>query len=164
MGGSLLPMQRLLVDITEHGSGLLITGVSQAEHQTVGRATYHAFLTHARGIDLLLAFTEDDEPILSVFDLLCSFLCCSPDALPGLLPAFQARLLHALGFMPAFAEDDRIRSFPIAVQAFLEAAISPLPFASLAAFTPTDPVLTHFLDGLIDEYAVRPMKSRLAYS
>lgn len=163
MGGSLLPMQRLLVDISEHGSGLLITGVSQAEYQPVDRTTYSAFLTHARGIDLLLALIEDDEPLLSVFELVCCFLCCSPDALPGLLPAFQARLLHLLGLMPAFHEDARIRSFSTMMQAFLEAAVSSLPFTTLAVLTPTDLVLLHFLDGLIDEHSVRPMKSRLAY-
>lgn len=161
MGGSLLPMQRLLVDISEHGSGLLITGVSQPKNQSTSHQTFHAFVTHAQGIDLLLACTEDDEPILPVFDLVCCFISCSPDALPGLLPAFQARLLHLLGFMPARAEDSRIQNFPEAVQGFLEAVLSPLPLDALALLTPDDPELTHFLEGLIDEHSARPMRSRM---
>ncbi len=65
MGGSLLPMQRALIDISEQSNGLLITGASQSDHQPVKRATYAAFLEHARGIDLLLSLTEDDEPMPS---------------------------------------------------------------------------------------------------
>jgi DNA repair protein RecO (recombination protein O) len=161
MGGSLLPMQRVQVDVTEQGNGMLITGASQDSHQSVTRPTFSAFLEHIRGIDLLLALTEDDEPMPPVFTLLCTFLDCAPDDLPGLLPAFQARLLHLLGLLPAFAEDARIRDFPLAVQAFLQAAVSPLPFAALAELAPHHRELPMFLEGLIDEHAARPMKSRM---
>ncbi len=163
MGGCLLPMQRAIVEVSEHGSGLLITGASQADHQPIKRATFAAFLEHARGIDLLLALTEDDEPLPSVFDLLCEFLGCIPDDMPGLLSAFQARLLHLLGLLPAFSGDPRVHSLSFPVQAFLHAAISPLPFEALAELVPHHPELPVFLDALIDEYAVRPMKSRSAF-
>lgn len=160
MGGSLLPMQRARIDITEHGNGFIITGASQESHEPVRRATFSAFLEHARGIDLLLALTEDDEPLPLVFDLLCDFLSCTPDDVPGLLPAFQARLLSLLGLLPAFSNDPRVDSLSFPVQAFLHATVSPLPFSALAELTPHHPELPVFLDALIDEHAARPMKSR----
>lgn len=160
MGGSLLPMQRVLVDISEQGNGLLITGTSQSAHESLTRPTFSAFLEHVRGIDLLLALTEDDEPMPAIFDLLCTFLGCPPDELPGLLCAFQARFLHLMGLLPAFAEDARIRSFPLAVQAFLQAVVSPLPFAALAELTPHHTQLSAFINELVDEHAARPLRSR----
>jgi|GEM_PF-806297 len=161
MGGSLLPMQRVLVDISEHDNGLLITGATQPEHQPSIRTSFADFLEHARGIDLLLAITEDDEPMPAVFDLLCEFLGCASDELPGLLAAFQTRLLYLLGLLPVFATDPRVHNLPLPVQGFLQAAISPLPFAALAELTPHHTQLSAFLDALIDEHAARPMRSRL---
>lgn len=160
MGGSLLPMQRSLVDISEQGNSFLVTGASQCGPVASVNTTFHSYLEHIRGIDLLLALTEDDEPMPAVFNLLCGFLACSPDDFPGLLHAFQARLLHLLGLLPSASDDARFASFPDAVRAFLQAAASPLPFAALAELTPHHVQLGGLLTALIDEHAVRPMKSR----
>jgi recombinational DNA repair protein (RecF pathway) len=160
MGGTVLPMQRALIDITEQGNGFLITGASQAGPAQSIASTFNAFMEHTRGIDMLLALTEDEDPMPEVFDLLCSFLACAPDDLPGLLPAFQTRFLHLLGLLPSGA-DTRIQNLPPAVQAFLQAAASPLPFDALAELTPHHPQLVAFIEGLIDEHAARPMKSKL---
>lgn len=160
MGGSLLPMQRVLVDLAEQSNGFLIVGAQQPAHQPLSRPSFASFLEHARGIDLLLALTEDDEPLPAVFDLLCAFLGSVPDDLPGLLPAFQTRLFHLLGILPSFNDDPRIHRLSAPVQAFLQAAVSPLPFAALAELTPHHPELPVFLDALIDEHAARPMKTR----
>lgn len=159
MGGSLLPMQHVSVDVSEHSNGFFVTGVMQSENAYREAGSFHSFLEHARGIDLLLALIEDDHPLPSVFHLLCAFLQHSPDQHTGLLVCYQARLLHLLGLLPAFEDDVRIHALPTLVQHFLQAVLSPLPFASLVAFTPDDPALALFLEGLIQEHTVRPMKS-----
>lgn len=156
-------MQRVSVDTTEHGSGLIITGASQTHQQQVGPTTFSGFLEHARGIDLLLALTEDEEPLPAVFELLCTFLASAPDDLPGLLAAFQARLFHLLGILPSMRDDSRIQHLSTPVQAFLQAVASPLPFEALAELTPHHHELPIFLDTLIDEHAARPMKTRSAF-
>jgi recombinational DNA repair protein (RecF pathway) len=162
MGGTVLPMQRALLDITEQGNGFLITGASQRGPQVSAAPTFNSFLEHVRGIDMLLALTEDEDPMPAAFDLLCSFLACPPDELPGLLTAFQTRFLHLLGLLPP-ADDPRVKELPPALQAFLQAAASPLPFPALAELTPHHTQLSAFIQGLIDEHAVRSMKSMAVY-
>lgn len=159
MGGSLLPLRRVVADITESGDYALIVGASDS-HADAGPHSFGSFLRSSQGVDMLLSLIEDSDPLPAVFDLLCAFLQRADDDQPGSLTAFQAKLLHLLGLLPAERSDPRVDAMSDAVRAFLRAATSPLPFSALAELVPGHPELSVFLDGIIDEHANRPLKSR----
>ncbi len=159
MGGSLLPLRRVMVEITESGDHLLIVGSTDKHRDDATAFSFGSFLRSAQGIDVLLSLIEDNEPLPAVFDLLCGFLNHANDEI-DVLVAFQARLLHLLGLLPAHISDQRVARLPEAAQAFIRAAASPLPFSALAELIPSHAELPLFLNGIIDEHATRPLKSR----
>ncbi len=159
MGGCLLPLRRVSVEIHESGDHLLIVGATDTQRDDDTAVSFGSFLRSAQGIDVLLSLIEDNEPLPAVFDLLCGFLRHDNDAV-DILVAFQARLLHLLGLLPAYTSDQRVARLPDAAQAFIRAAASPLPFSALAELIPSHAELPLFLNGIIDEHATRPIKSR----
>jgi DNA repair protein RecO (recombination protein O) len=160
MGGCLLPLRRVNVEIHENGDHLLIIGATDKLRDDDMVFSFGSFLRSSQGIDVLLSLIEDNEPLPAVFDLLCAFLRHASEDDPGVLTAFQARLLHLLGLLPSDNSDQRVVRLPDAARAFLRAAVSPLPFSALAELVPSHAELPLFLNGVIDEHASRPLKSR----
>lgn len=160
MGGSLLPMRRVKVDIVENGEHHLIVGAADHGAYETETGSFASFFQRSSGMDLILSLIEDSEPLPAVFDLLCAFLHHSSHDGAGALTAFQTRLFHLLGLLPTENGDDRIMELSDSLRAFLHASASPLPFDTLAELAPAYHELATLLDGIIDEHAARPMKSR----
>lgn len=108
MGGSLLPFRRVRLQITEGRAGALITSVADARMTMPATAGFAAFMRLSQAADIVLALTEDGEPLPGVFHLLEQFLVLSTDE-SNPLPAFVLRLLHLLGLLPLTEEDARFR-------------------------------------------------------
>ncbi len=98
MGGTLLPMQHIHVDIVEGSAGMLITSVHRIGKET--NADLKSFSQTQQGIEMLISILEDDHPLEEIFDLTLKFLeACDNGHDKPLLP-FSIRLLHLLGVLP----------------------------------------------------------------
>ncbi len=99
MGGSILPLRCLTLDLYEGNSGFLITAVHESSEDHP--KTIQPFLYAEQGIELLLKLLEDDEAIPEIFDTAKEFLKqCSTSSLSPVLP-FTIRLLVLLGLFPS---------------------------------------------------------------
>lgn len=98
MGGSLLPLQHVKLQLREGSAGYMISDVQRVSHLEF--ADISAFLSAQQGIELLLNTIHDDEPMVDVFALTLKFLehCCN-DTKKYVLP-FTIQLLEMLGLLP----------------------------------------------------------------
>ncbi|MDD5469495.1 MAG: DNA repair protein RecO [Candidatus Peribacteraceae bacterium] len=98
MGGNILPLCRIKVNLHENGTGFLITGAHAV--RSCAACSVEEFLQAQQGIELLMQLLEDDDPLPELFDLTEEFLeACSRESSPAILP-FSIRLLFLLGLLP----------------------------------------------------------------
>ena len=100
MGGSLLPLQHIFINVHEGKSGFLVTAIER-NTQKQSSKKINEFLSAQQGTELILKMIEDDHPVPKIFDLASKFFgACEPSAL---LP-FKIRLLSILGVLPSPSE------------------------------------------------------------
>ncbi|MDD3896225.1 MAG: DNA repair protein RecO [Candidatus Peribacteraceae bacterium] len=98
IGGNILPLCRIKVDLHEGGNGFLITGAHDVGVSAT--QTIEEFLRAQQGIELLMQLLEDDDPLPELFDLTEEFLgTCAGGTSSAILP-FTIRLLFLLGLLP----------------------------------------------------------------
>lgn len=102
MGGSLLPLQRMTVDMHEGKTGFTVTGVHGT--QVCNLKNTYAFTMAMQGIALILHLLQDEEPVHGIFDATWAFISRCSDRQPLLLTGFAVRILHEMGMMPAPSE------------------------------------------------------------
>ncbi len=159
MGGSLLPLRRVEVDINEGRGGLLVTGARLLSDASITLPSLAAFSRMEQGMEMLLALTEDDHPLQEVYDLTVEFLdlCCADSE--EALPAYQLTLLHLLGLLPAQGEEPRFARLSEAAQAFVRSAATALRLLDTASmFCPAEEI-ARFRASLIADHTSRPFKS-----
>lgn len=157
MGGVLLPFRHVALSVVETSSGYRVTAAQDAGMVQPVRSTFPSLLSRAQGIELLLALTEDEDPLPQVFDLILAFLSDVAQA-PMPLTAFQLRLLHLLGFLPLHEEDVRFRSLSPEARAYVHACTRDTDFTTIADLSLTEHIRS-FAIALIDEQLERPLKS-----
>ena len=98
MGGSLLPLQHVKLQLREGSAGFMISDVQKASEFDCKRVS--AFLSAQQGIELLLNTLHDEEPMEELFFTTLKFLeLCSNEEGQYVLP-FTIRLLKLLGLLP----------------------------------------------------------------
>lgn len=98
MGGAVLPMSHISVQLTEGSAGFLITDamrIGSSTDRDIG-----SFLNAQQGIELLLSTLHDEEPLPEIFRVTLKFLdACATSKSHTVLP-FTVTLLHLLGLLP----------------------------------------------------------------
>lgn len=158
MGGSLLPFRHLSVELVESEHHATVVSVTDRS-DLAPPVDFTQLITVERGVELLLALTEEGEPLPEVFDLLLAFLRLSADASRHLLFVFQLRLLHLLGLLPAHSDDSRVARLPAAVTSFLTLCTRTDDLQMLAHVAPSDVSLDSFLRSIIEGHLSHPLRS-----
>lgn len=158
LGGLILPFKHLSMELTESSAGNIITSATD-RMSDAPPITSASFLMLQQGIEFLLALTEDDEPLPRVFELLLQFIKMCPASDKDLLPAFQLRLLHLLGLLPARLEDLRFAKLPATDSAFIEACTQISDLHLLRDLYPESDYLKAFLQAVTHDHISRPLKS-----
>ena len=118
--GSLLPLQRVMVEVREGKTGLAITSASRiSDHLLTSIA---AFAPAMEGIEVLLRLIQDEEPLPPVFDATLAFLQACDAGIPYASLAYRLRLLHLLGFLPDTDEMHRFFVLTETEEEFIQAA------------------------------------------
>lgn len=157
LGGTLLPFRHTRVDISESETHSAITGAVDCADLPDVLGNFEAFLRLQQGVELLLALTEDNEPIPGVFDLLLQFIALADN--PSALLPFQLRLLHLLGFMPEHDVDSRYRSLSAQAKAYVLACTRMTDLAQLCTLLPEGEELGRYMSIVSGEQLQRPLRS-----
>lgn len=160
-GGALLPFQRALVEVKEGGGGAFIlsaqghAAVREGADDERSAKNLPFFAQAEEGIELLLALTEDAEPLPDVFASTAAFLeRCGSNA--SLLLAYQLRLLHLLGFLPEGNAQSFMHLSP-EEHAFLAHARHGT-FDDLPRIT-SHPTLRAVAEALLEDQITQPLKA-----
>ena len=102
MGGSLLPLQRVTVELREGSAGFLITSVQHRDGEKM-HGQLQQFLVAQEAVESLLHLLHDEEPVEDVFELTAALLDSSSQKPVSILP-FKLRLLECLGILPPINE------------------------------------------------------------
>ena len=159
MGGLILPFRRVQLQMVESGNQMLITGATEVAGRQSESGDATQFLHLAQGVELLLLLTEEDEPLPEVFDLLDQFLrvCTMPGSNP--VAAFQLRLLHLLGLLPATDEDARFQRLSQLSQAFVLQCTRTQDLQILRQAPADSEEIRRFLGWMFHEQLSRPLKA-----
>ena len=156
MGGLLLPLRRVKVELREYSDASLITSVTDADNAARPSLAFRPFARIAEGIELLLRLTEDDEPLPRVFDLLLELRDAYIEGLTEPLVPFQLRLLHLLGLLPTVSDDRRFSHLSGSSQTFLQSCVDhPLPV--LCALPADRTELKSFCTLIMHDHLSRPL-------
>lgn len=158
IGSLLLPGRRVLLDVREDGGHGSIAA-ARLNGEIADLSDPMAFVTAQQGIELLLALTEDGEPLPAVFDVLFQFLhACGAGAAHALLP-FQMRLFHLLGLLPSHADDRRFMTLNDEERASVCLSATVGDFGVLCSDVESTSGLRAFVDELLETHARRTLKS-----
>ncbi len=159
LGGLLLPFRHLRIDLAESDHSCTITSAMHIESVLTGSPDMSAFVRWERGVELLLALTEEDEPMPTVFDLLLAFLLLSSDTSIEPLIPFQLRLLVLLGLLPATMDDARFVRLSAQGQLFVHACFDIADLKTLSTLPIPEQEIRIFLESVLAEHLTRPLKS-----
>lgn len=158
-GGLLLPFRHIRLEIVESGTSAVITSAMNLGTMETGVEEYPTFVRLERGIELVLALTEDHEPLPKVFTLLTQFLsCCSRHSWDP-LPAFTLRLIAVLGLLPVTPEDPRFEKLSEGDRAFVRACARADSLAETEHHPCDLSALQTFVSSVLADHLMRPLKS-----
>jgi DNA repair protein RecO len=159
MGGSLLPFSHVRIEIAETDRSLTVTSATVLGHHLLDYAEYDVFTRLTAGMELMLALTEDDEPLPYVFDLLITFVHAA--AVPGCAPVlpFSLCLLHLLGLLPLQEEDRRYARLPRDAKDFIRKCVQERDIDSLCAEVPQASAVQAYVDSVLEAHLKRPLRS-----
>ena len=159
MGGSLLPFSHVRIQLAETEHSLTITSAQSFSHHLLDYGEYEVFTQLMRGMELVLALTEDDEPLPQVFELLLTFVHAA--AVPGCDPVlpFSLSLLHVLGLLPLRDEDQRFARLSAEAKEFVRQCVRVRDIDMLCADVPEAFALQRFVDWVLEDHLKRPLKS-----
>lgn len=135
MGGSLLPLRHVCVELKEFGNGFLIASAASANDVRIERSL-PGFACAEEGVELLLNLLEDHAPMPELFDLTLEFLRLAADPPPVLLAGFMARVLHLLGLLPEASNIDAFPDLSLEEGALIRACRAGVPLQHLTLERP----------------------------
>jgi len=104
-GSAIQSFQHLMIDISEHSSGLYLKSAKCLESYPCIREDIEKFTYASRASELLLHFLHDTEPGYSIFSLTKEyFQCCDYGISHVLFQTFELMLLKELGVLPSFSD------------------------------------------------------------
>ena len=159
MGGSLLPFSHARLELVETDHSMTITSASSIGNHTLDYGEYEVFARLQRGAELVLALTEDEEPLRDVFELLLNFLHAA--TVPGCdasLP-FALCLLQVLGLLPAREEDRRFALLPPEAKAFVRRRAQEQTIDVLCAELADPAPLRTFVHAVLEDHLKKPLAS-----
>lgn len=159
MGGSLLPLRRVEVEVSESRGGLLVTAARVLDDAALSLPSLSSFSRMEQGMELLLTLTEDDHALPQVYALTAEFvtLCADPAIDP--LPGFQLRLLHLLGLLPAEEHEPRFASLSQLARAFIGQVVAGASLLTLVHQPCPAQEIRQFRGALLAEHLARPLRS-----
>lgn len=157
LGGSLLPLQEVMLTAREGSAGWSVSDCQSMTDGT-GSLPWPSFMHAVQCTDILLSLLEDDTPVPEVFTLLQQFLqaCRKGATSPALL--FTVQLLGILGLLPTHANHALYDHFLPEEKIFLEQALAgnwhqPAPEAADLQR------LSFLCSKILAEQSQRPLKS-----
>ncbi|MDD4628553.1 MAG: DNA repair protein RecO [Candidatus Peribacteraceae bacterium] len=121
MGGSLLSLEHLSVEIKEHNEGWLVAGAHPLPPRRPPLPLTD-FLLVTQAMELLLGLLHDEEPLPEIFDLTLELLRL-PEHEPHHVLTFTLRLLSLMGVLPE-AQDRYFAALPADERAFVERSLN----------------------------------------
>lgn len=98
LGGHLLPMRHISLQVREGSAGYMVSDASRLTSFDERNIT--AFLQAQQGIELLVAILHDEEPMPDLFDATLTFLhACAKESEHTVLP-YTLKLLDICGTLP----------------------------------------------------------------
>lgn len=159
LGGTLLPFRHIKLQISESEHSSVVTGATDVGDVPVESLPFHAFVRLQKGMELLLALTEDHEPIPMLFDLLLQFMVLAPSEDCDPLGAFELRLLHLLGLLPGSEEDARFHALSNDTKQFVLACTNTSSLDALCRMPHSQSNIESFIHLLIGDQLNRQLKS-----
>jgi len=160
MGGSLLPMRKVQLEIVRTDHSAIITGArttsGMAKHANADGLA--AFMRFGQAAEMVLTLTEEGEPMPKVFQLLSEFIDLA-DGEADPLPVFQFRLLFLLGLLPFQSDDRRFARLSEEARLCLAACTGNAPLSNLMTLPLDTDELNRFRTLLVQENLQRPLKS-----
>lgn len=98
IGGSILPLRRMVVEMHEGKTGFTVTGVHGTRVCNLRGA--HAFTVAMQGMVLILNLLQDEEPVHGIFEATWEFINRCGNGGQLLLTGFAVHVLHEMGLMP----------------------------------------------------------------
>lgn len=135
MGGSLLPLRHVRIELKEFGNGFLISSAIAANDARIEQSL-PGFACAEEGVELLLNLLEDHAPMPELFDLTLEFLRLAADPPPVLLAGFMARVLHLLGLLPEASNADAFPGLSLEEGVLIRACRAGQPLANLTLARP----------------------------
>lgn len=157
LGGLLLPLRHVQIEIEERGEYAAITAALDMDVLVHPYTEVRVFSRLMQGVELLLRLTEDCEPLPGVFDLLLAFRSACSEGFPDPLLPFGLRLLHLLGHLPLTREDPRFERLSHSAQSFVRSCAQGRTLSTLCAMPGDRQELQTFLNQLLVEHLSRPL-------
>jgi len=154
LGGTLLPLHAVTVEIHESSSSRTIT--SAVLMASAGEPSFARFLMGTEASELLLSLLEDEEPVPEIFDNLRQLLTL-PFPQPQHLLSFCIRTLSLLGVLAETTNTDVFEKLSLEEKLFLEHSARGLTQETVNIgnfFT-----LPKLCKQLIFEHATRPLRA-----
>jgi len=101
MGGTLLPLKHVSVQLKQSSAGFIIAGAMLKEE--IDCSEIAVFAHAGEGVELLLALLQDQEPLPGIFGATIGFFKACGNG-PQIVLGYKLYLLHVLGFLPGPAE------------------------------------------------------------
>ena len=159
LGGMLLPLRRVHIDVQEHVGGGIITSAVDGENTVPDWSQLPLFTQVMQGIELLLRLTEDDEPLPTVFDLLLEMRDACSGGQPDPVLPFQLRLLQLLGLLPVTTEDTRVADLSMLGKTFLWSCAHGRPLVDLCALPYDQREMRSFSSAVLLDHLKRPLQA-----
>lgn len=159
LGGTLLPYRHIHVELSESDHHATITGAVDRADVPHGTRDFSVYMRLQQGVELLLALTEDDEPLPEVFDLVLQFLQFVPVSSGDPLPAFRLRLLYLMGFLSDEHDDARLGMLSSEGRSFVSACTRVHDLGVLIRMSEQAGDLQKFADMMLADQLQRPLKT-----
>ena len=104
MGGALLPLSHVRVELKELNAGYILAGAERMQDMS-HLSSMPAFGMAEEGMELLMALLQNEEPMITLFDASLQFLLACRAPSRALLLAYTLRVLHILGLLPESSND-----------------------------------------------------------
>ncbi|OGJ56264.1 DNA repair protein RecO [Candidatus Peribacteria bacterium RIFCSPHIGHO2_02_FULL_52_16] len=156
MGGALLPLSHVRVELKELSSGYILAGAERIQDMS-HLSVMPAFGIAEEGMELLGALLQNEEPAQNLFDVSLSFLVACGAPSRSLMLAYTLRVLHILGLLPESSNDVFFHDISDEERSFLRAAAGHTPLHDLSV-SPTHR-LEHHCRMLLADQLSSPLKA-----
>lgn len=121
MGGSLLPLQHLSLQVRESSAGWMISDVQKISQWN--EADIETFLRMQQGAEMLLTILQEEDPLPELFVATLRFFTACTENKPYSVLPFTVELLELLGLLPGI-NDEYFRICSEAQRDFLRVSIT----------------------------------------